>query len=1037
MSVHLSRKRCTSLRLNLGASRRFARVACLAAVASIAVVTAFAADSTLPGWKHNGTLMLLTTPEGANLPAGAVVEEFPVLVRLDRDWFDFTQARADGADVRFNTADGKLLPHQIEQWDASSGTASIWVRVPRIEGNERLPLHMHWGKSDAASISDGKAVFNESNGYLGVWHMGEQVRDDAGKLESKDTGTTATAGVIGTARHFTDNTGIFCGNKIIGYPSGHSPHTTELWFRAERSNVSLMGWGTQNRQGKAVMQFRGPPHVGMDCWFSDGNVKSDGLLAFNEWNHVVFAYESGNARIYVNGALAGKGGKGTPLDIKSPAMLSLGGWSGEFNFVGDLDEVRVSKVTRSADWVRLEYENQKPMQTLVGPLVHPGAGFAVTPEKAVVLEGGRVRFTAEAGGALKLYWSLLRNEREEVVAVDRFAFDFTPQRVAGDSSATLRLKAVFSDSVKTRDVPITVKEAIPDPDFTLQAPAAWNGRSTIEIVPRVSNLAAMQKPGAGDLQMAWSEGSLAVIKETVPGKLRLLGAQNSGPLTVTATLSNGGRAVTQSVTITVTEPERDAWVQRTPERDEKPAEGQFYARDDRNEGSLYYIGTLKERADEVFLKVFADDKPFASKTAKPGSDLSYAFAVKLKPGFVKYRVEFGTRNGVKETVLDQVGNLVCGDAFLIEGQSNAEALDLREEAQKPRETNEWIRTFGGPRGGEDGVSWVRDYTSKAQPVGGKQPSLWRLAVWKQKPPEHDSHIGWWGMELAKRLVASQKVPVFILNGALGGTRIDQHQRNAADPADLTTIYGKWLWRLQQARLTHGIRAVIWHQGENDQPADSPSGDYGWKNYQQYFIEMAAGWRRDLPNARHYYMFQIWPNSCGMGGQDGAGDRLREQQRTLPERFSNLSIMSTLGIRPPGGCHYPLEGYNEFARLLQPLIERDRYGKKPEGSITPPNLRRVSYASPARDALLLEFDQPVLWHDQLAGQFYLDSEADMVASGSVAGSLLTLKLKEPATAKTITYLKEAKWSQDTLLLGENGIAALTFCEVPAASIGATK
>jgi len=33
------------------------------------------------------------------------------------------------------------------------------------------------------------------------------------------------------------------------------------------------------------------------------------------------------------------------------------------------------------------------------------------------------------------------------------------------------------------------------------------------------------------------------------------------------------------------------------------------------------------------------------------------------------------------------------------------------------------------------------------------------------------------------------------------------------------------------------------------------------------------------------------------------------------------------------------------------------------------------------------------------------------------------------ARTITYLKEIAWSQDTLLNGANGIAALTFCEVP--------
>jgi len=84
-----------------------------------------------------------------------------------------------------------------------------------------------------------------------------------------------------------------------------------------------------------------------------------------------------------------------------------------------------------------------------------------------------------------------------------------------------------------------------------------------------------------------------------------------------------------------------------------------------------------------------------------------------------------------------------------------------------------------------------------------------------------------------------------------------------------------LWRLQQARLTHGIRAVLWHQGESDQGADGPTGGYGWETYQPLFVEMSAGWKQDLPNVQHYYVFQIWPDSCSMGGRNGSGDMLRE------------------------------------------------------------------------------------------------------------------------------------------------------------------
>ena len=207
------------------------------------------------------------------------------------------------------------------------------------------------------------------------------------------------------------------------------------------------------------------------------------------------------------------------------------------------------------------------------------------------------------------------------------------------------------------------------------------------------------------------------------------------------------------------------------------------------------------------------------------------------------------------------------------------------------------------------------------------------------------------MELAKRLVDSQKVPIFIINAAAGGTRIDQHLPNPLNHRDTSgdnpwtnphQLYGSLLTRVEGAKLTHGIRAILWHQGENDQGSAGPTGGYGWETYHELFKEMAASWKQDFPNVQNYYVFQNWPNSCGMGGRMGSGDMLREKQRTLPYLFSNMSIMSTLGTRPPGGCHYPLEGWSEFARTIQPLIERDQYGKVPTGPISAANLKRVFY-----------------------------------------------------------------------------------------------
>ena len=186
---------------------------------------------------------------------------------------------------------------------------------------------------------------------------------------------------------------------------------------------------------------------------------------------------------------------------------------------------------------------------------------------------------------------------------------------------------------------------------------------------------------------------------------------------------------------------------------------------------------------------------------------TYALTAKLKPGLVKYRTEFGAKTADRETVLHTATNLVCGDAFLIDGQSNAEATDVGKE--DPTYTSEWIRSFG---------------TTAGDPQGARQ-KLWANAVCRDRQGGK-AQIGYWGLELGRRLVESQQIPIFIINGAVGGTRIDQHQRNPANPEDPSTIYGRLLWRTRQARMTHGIRGILWHQGENDQGADGPTGEIG-------------------------------------------------------------------------------------------------------------------------------------------------------------------------------------------------------------------
>jgi hypothetical protein len=471
---------------------------------------------------------------------------------------------------------------------------------------------------------------------------------------------------------------------------------------------------------------------------------------------------------------------------------------------------------------------------------------------------------------------------------------------------------------------------------------------------------------------------------------------------VTATVSNGGNPVTESVRITVKEPERDAWVQRTPDKDERPVDNQFYARDDGNEGTLYYNGVLSNAAESVFLKVYAGDKLVRTEKQKPTAEQQgYAFTVKLKAGLVKYKLEFGVRSGDRETVLNTVTNLVCGDAYLIDGQSNALAVDWGP-GEHP-DTSEWIRSFGS-NGGDVSKGWGN--------------AVRRHGAWE---------IGCWGMDLARHLVESEKIPICIMNGAVGGTLIEMHQRNPANHTDPATIYGRLLNRVQKARLTHGIRGAFWHQGENNQGTQGSTGRYGWETYEQYFVDMLAAWKQDYPNIQHYYIFQIWPDSCSMGHNGGHSDKLRDVQRCLPRLYSNMNIMSTLGIKPPGPCHFPPAGYAELARMISPLVERYNYGRTFDKPITPPDVKTVYYTSDKKDEIALEFDQPMAWSNSLVSEFYLDAERG-VMEGAVSGNVIKLKLAGPSKAKTLAYLVDKKWSIDNLLCGQNGIAALTFYDV---------
>jgi hypothetical protein len=91
-------------------------------------------------------------------------------------------------------------------------------------------------------------------------------------------------------------------------------------------------------------------------------VSAVGSISTNAWHHLVGTRSGTTLSIYIDGALSATapGASSTPANN----ALNIGdyGGSGEY-FGGALDEIRISNMARSADWIAAEYNNQSSPTT--------------------------------------------------------------------------------------------------------------------------------------------------------------------------------------------------------------------------------------------------------------------------------------------------------------------------------------------------------------------------------------------------------------------------------------------------------------------------------------------------------------------------------------------------------------------------------------------------------------------------------------------------------------------------------------------------
>ncbi len=334
--------------------------------------------------------------------------EFPALVRLGGhiDGFDYSQfASATGCDLRFtDNAEKRPLAYEIEDWN-TNGTSTVWVRVPQLPPGG-TNICAFWGDpllaTPPAYTTDGSTW---SRGYAGVWHLSGTFVDAAGGAVMTDHSSVGVAGIVGGGR------------ELDGVAAYLEPSVTAAWYNGNQAAMTISVWANAPLQdghalfgaGCAGGQFSLETiasRFGYWSYNAPGMSEVSTLRAVGTWDHLAVRLEAGQLTPYLNGSAVAAARAIDALAMTAPPLLGAlnsGGPTGFFD--GKVDELRLSSVARSADWLQAEYRTVADHETFTSyrflSTYGPDADGDLLPDRWEIEEFGA---TNAANGAPGQDW---------------------------------------------------------------------------------------------------------------------------------------------------------------------------------------------------------------------------------------------------------------------------------------------------------------------------------------------------------------------------------------------------------------------------------------------------------------------------------------------------------------------------------------------------------------------------------------------------------------------------------------------------------
>jgi biopolymer transport protein ExbB len=331
----------------------------MAVAAALVPAIALAASWWNNDWKYRKEIAFDLSPTAADI--AGTPQDVPILVRLSLANFSyFNDTKPDGSDFRVVAGDDKTpLKFHFEKYDPQNQMALLWVRVPQITGGSKTEkIYAYYGNPDAPSAADVPGTYDASQ--VLVLSFGDGAGTPADLTAYKNNPSASTA--VLTPAALIGEGGKFSGKESITIPATPSlrllPNqglTASAWVRIDQAQQSVvfaltdqgkeLSLGIDGAKFVARMALGGAPVV----------VTQTADSTLSQWHHVALAAGAGKLTLYVDGVAAGS----APVTLEElGGNFTIGASSGARFLTGDVDEVEVSKVVRSADWIKAAARGQ-------------------------------------------------------------------------------------------------------------------------------------------------------------------------------------------------------------------------------------------------------------------------------------------------------------------------------------------------------------------------------------------------------------------------------------------------------------------------------------------------------------------------------------------------------------------------------------------------------------------------------------------------------------------------------------------------------